>query len=329
MAAKVLITSQGFDQARASGGSGFEKAAEMLVAAGFDIVRLIKREASEYSVADFDGLMGGVQAVVAGSERWDEAMFRLSPGLKIIARFGVGFDAVDLAKAKEYGIMVTNTRVVELSQAVGESALTLTLAVLRQLPRMDADMKAGVWQGRAGFSLIGKTVGIVGFGAIGQCFARLLSGFNATILACDPFVTQKTADAFGATMVDMDRLLAESAVVSVHAPNTKENHHLFNAAALARMKKGAVLINTARGPLIDEKALYEALASGHLGGAGLDVWETEPVAPDNPLLALDNVVCQPHVAGITLESCAAIAECDAQQVIDALSGKTPKFLLNP
>ena len=329
MGKKVLITSGPFDRAPASQGSGFEKASEILTAAGLEIVRMIKREARDYSVSDFVGTMDGINAVIAGSEPWNEELFKVSPDLKIISRYGVGFDAVDLAKAKEYGIMVTNTRVLQLSQAVGEAALGLTLSVLRHQPAMYADLKKGVWQGRPGVTLIGKTVGVVGFGAIGQNFAKLLAGFAGKILACDPFVKQDVADKVGATMVDMDTLLAQSDVVSVHAPNIKENYHLFNAGTIAKMKKGAVLVNTARGPLVDEKALYDALKSGHLYGAGLDVWEVEPTPADNPLLSLDNVVCQPHVAGETLESATAIAECDARQVVDALSGKTPQYLLNP
>ncbi|MCC8191252.1 MAG: phosphoglycerate dehydrogenase [Planctomycetes bacterium] len=329
MSKKVLITSGPFDRALASEGSGYTKVSEMLTAAGLEIVRMIKREARDYSLADFEGKMDGIHAVIAGSEPWNEALFKISPDLKIISRYGVGYDAVDLAKAKEYGIMVTNTRVIELSRAVGEAALTLTLSVLRHVPAMCRDLKSGTWQGRPGLTLIGKTVGIVGFGAIGQSFARLLAGFNCRILACDPYVTQETADTVGATMTDLDHILAESDVVSIHAPNLKENYHLINAETIGKMKKEAVLINTARGPLVDEKALYEALASGHLYGAGLDVWETEPTPASNPLLGLDNVVAQPHVAGETRESATAIAECDARQVIDALSGLTPQYLLNP
>ena len=329
MSKKVLITCGAFDRAAARKDSGFAKASDILTAAGIEVVRMIKREASDYSIADFRGTMDGINAVIAGSEPWNEELFKISPDLKIIARYGVGYDAVDIAKAKEYGIMVTNTRVIQLSQSVGEAALALTLAVLRHLPAMYSDLKSGTWQARPGRSLIGKTVGIVGFGAIGQSFAKLLPGFGGKILASDPYVDQKTADSLGATMVSLDALLAESDVVSIHAPNTKENHHLINAQSIAKMKKGAVLVNTSRGPLVDEKALCDALLSGRLYGAGLDVWETEPTPRNNPLLALDNVVCQPHVAGETAESATAIAECDAQQVIDALSGKTPQFLLNP
>ncbi len=330
MAKKVLVTSRPFDQAQASKGSGFEKVQDLLTSSGLEVVKLIKREARDYSLDDFKGLMDNIDAVIAGSEPWNEALFKISPKLKIISRYGVGYDAVDLAKAKEYGIMVTNTRVIELSKAVAECALVLTLSLYRHIPALAADMKNGVWAGRGGFLLTGKTVGIVGFGAIGQCFAKLLSGFDAKILVADPFLKDDAvAKKFNASLVPLDTLLAGSDVISVNAPNTPENRHLFGKTNLGKMKKGAVLINTARGPLVDEKALYEALSAGHLGGAGLDVWEEEPTPAGNPLLKLANVVALPHVAGETAESATAIAECDARQIIDALNGKVPQFLLNP
>lgn len=329
MAPKVLITTGTFDNAPAREGSGFVKAADMLAAAGVEIVRLFKREAGEYRVADFEGIMTGVEAVIAGSEPWGEELFKISPDLKILCRYGVGYDAVDLAAAKRHGVMVTNTQVPELSQAVADTALVLTLAVLRHAGAMHRDLKSGVWNMRMGRSLWGKTVGIVGFGAIGQCFAKLLPAFGGRILVgARRSVDQGKADAFGATVVPMDVLLAESDIVSIHVPNVRENYHLVDAAFLAKMKKGAVLINTARGAAVDEKALYDALTSGHLYGAGLDVWDKEPTPADNPLLALDNVVAQPHMGGATLESAMAIAECNVRQVTDALNGRTPQFVLN-
>ncbi len=312
---KVLVASEPFYKAIA-GRPPIGRAVDMLNAAGFEIVRSSTPDTPE------------IRAVVAGLERWDEESFRRFPNLKIIARYGVGYDAIDLAEATKRNILVTNTRVTELSKSVAEGALLLTLAALRHLPDLAGDMRKGVWRVRTGVSLIGKTVGVLGFGAIGQSFARLLAGFKARILVCDPFVGQSTADKFCAIMVDRNTLLAESDVVSVHAPNTPENHHLVDEATLGMMKRGAILVNTSRGALVNEKALYNALLSGRLGGAGLDVWEAEPTPADNPLLTLDNVVCLPHVAGDTRESVAAMAECCAGQIIDALAGGIPQYALN-
>ncbi len=320
MPGKVLITSVPFN--------AFAEAAAMLETAGLEIVRCIKPNAEECGPADFGGTMPGVHAVVAGMERWNEAMFRCFPDLEIIARYGVGYDKIDLAAAKEHGVRVTNTRVAELSQSVAEGALLLTLAALRHLPMLTGNMKQGIWRGQTGASLFGKTVGILGFGAIGQSFAKLLRGFETKILVCDPFIAQSVVDQHHATPVSQDTLLAESDIVSVHAPGTPENRHLIRAETLGGMKPTAILVNTSRGALVDEKALYEALTSGRLAGAALDVWETEPTPPDTPLLSLNNVVSLPHVAGDTRECVAAMVDCCVRQVTDALSGKQPRYVLN-
>ncbi len=329
MTGKVLVTAEAFDRSPAPAGSGFAGAADILESAGLELIRLFKNNPSDYAAADFEGKMAGVTAAIIGSEPWGEALFRACPDLKIVCRYGVGYDAVDLAAATECGVMVTNTRVPELTEAVAELSLALATACLRHMPAMHCDLKAGTWRMRRGRSLFGKTVGFVGFGAIGQCFAKLLAPFGGTRLAYSPSVSQATADAFGVRMTGLDELLAESDVVSVHAPNLPKNRHIMNAGAFAKMKPDAVLVNTARGALVDEKALYGALTSGRLYAAGLDVWEAEPTPADNPLLALENVFAQPHMGGATIESSTAIAACDAQQVLDALSGKTPRYLLNP
>jgi D-3-phosphoglycerate dehydrogenase len=323
MSKKILITAGPFVR---TDPEKLKKATDILAATGAEIVPFVK---PTYTMDEFKAAMPGTVAVIAGSEPWNEAMFKISPDLKIVSRFGVGYDAVDLAKAKEHGVMATNTRVHALSNGVAELSLALIMSVYRQVPLVCADLKAGKWAPRGGRQVRGKTVGIVGFGAIGKCFATLLQGFGVRILACDPYPDLESAKKLGVEIVSMDDLLAASDIVSLSAPNTPENRHLFNAAAFAKMKKDSVFVNTARGAMVDEAALLAALASGHLLGAGIDVWEQEPTPSDNPLLKLDNLVCLPHVAGENLESAAAIAECCAQQVADALAGKTPQFLLNP
>lgn len=328
MPGKVLITSGLFVRAVESGDGSMQPAVDILEKAGVEMAWMFKPD-NDYTVEDFRAVMPGTQAVIAGGEKWNEEMFKVSPDLRLIARFGVGFDAVDLVKAREYGIMVANTRVHELSNSVAELALTLALDVYRKTQPGCADMKRGVWKARSGNQVRGKTVGIVGFGAIGRCFAELLSGFGARVIACDPYPDREAAKRLKVELASMDEVLARSDIVSLSAPNTPENRHMFNAAVFAKMKTGAVFVNTARGAMVNEKDLYAALTSGKLAGAGLDVWEKEPTPADNPLLALENVVCLPHVAGETAESSLAMAVCNAQQVVDMLSGKTPQFLLNP
>lgn len=329
MSQKVLVTSGPFMRAAADPRTGYAMASEILTSAGIELVLLVKKEAGEYKFSDFEGLMPGINGVIAGSEPWKEELFKISKDLKIISRYGVGYDAVDLAKAKEYGIMVTNTRVAELSKSVAECALGLAMSVEKNLATMSAEMKRGEWNRRPGRLLMGMTFGIVGFGAIGQFLAKLLSGFDARILSHDPFGDPVKAGKLGVELVSFEQLLVESDVVSLHAPNTMENRHLFNARTFAKMKKGAIFVNTARGPLVDEKALYDTLVSGHLYGAGIDVWETEPTPAGNPLLTLNNVVALPHAAGETDASATAIATRAAMQVKDALAGKTPVDVLNP
>ena len=328
MSGKVLITSGPFVRAASGQDDSLREASQILKDAGLEIVAINKGD-NEYRVEDFKDIMPGVGAVIAGGEPWNEEWFKISPDLKLIARFGVGYDAVDIAKAKEYGILVTNTRVHELSNGVAELALGLTLAVYRKIAWCCSDMKRGVWQNRSGLQIQGKTVGIVGFGAIGKCFASLVQGFGVRLLVNDPFADQNAAKKMNAEIVPFDQLLAESDIVSLSAPNTPENRKMFNPSAFAKMKDGAVFVNTARGAMVDEAALYEALTSGKLLGAGLDVWETEPTPSDNPLLGLDNVVCLPHIAGETKESTLAMAKCTARQVVAVFSGQTPDFILNP
>lgn len=308
--------------------AGLKKAIDAMRADGMEIITFDKSE-HDYTLEDLEGVISGVKAAIIGSEPWGEEKFRIAPDLKAVCRFGVGFDAVDLEKAKQYGVMATNARVPELSYSVAECALTLTLTLIRRMAPSFADLHRGEWNQRQGRQLRGKTVGIVGFGAIGQVFAEVLQGFRVRILACDPSMNREAAKKWGVEAVAMDQLLAESDIVSLSAPNTKENRHMFNAALFAKMKVGALFINTARGAMVDEAALYAALTSGKLAGAGLDVWEKEPTPAGNPLLELENVVPLPHMAAETAECALAVAMCVVGQVRDVMAGRTPINLLNP
>jgi phosphoglycerate dehydrogenase-like enzyme len=189
---------------------------------------------------------------------------------------------------------------------VAEFAMTLALSTLRHMVMADQDTRAGMWMrpqidGFDSFELFGKTVGIVGAGRIGATMARLLRGFETNTLYTDPIRSEQVED-YGAKRVDLDELLSESDIVTLHTSLNKTSHHLMGRRELGLMKKSALLINTCRGPVVDETALYEALTNGGIWGAGLDVFEDEPVDPDNPLLKLDNVVVAPHVAGKSWES---------------------------
>ena len=219
-----------------------------------------------------------------------------APKLRLIQKIGVGVNTIDLKAAKARGIPVCNLPGTN-APAVAELALALMLAVLRRVPRFDALLRSGVWMD-AGLQdglgeLRGRTVGLVGYGSIPRILTPVLIA-----MGCEVLYTTRTPVPDG-LRVPLDELLSRSDIVSLHIPLTPETHHTIDAAALARMKKGAILINTARGGLVDQHALTEALRSGHLGGAGLDVFADEPVAPDEALLSLDTVVITPHIAWIT------------------------------
>jgi phosphoglycerate dehydrogenase-like enzyme len=231
-------------------------------------------------------------------QRCTAEMIAAAPKLRLIQKIGVGVNTIDLDAAKARGIPVCNLPGTN-SRAVAELTLALMLAVLRRVPRFDASMRAGVWTDLAlqdGLGeLGGRVVGLVGYGSVPRLLAPVLA-----VMGCEVLYTARHAvpDAVG-RFVPLDPLLERSDVVSLHLPLTAETNGLIGGAALARMKRGAILINTARGGLLDHAALVQALRSGHLGGAGLDVFIDEPLRPGDALLALDNVVLTPHIAWIT------------------------------
>lgn len=302
-------------------------AVRMLRQAGVEPVLCGKGEHG-YDAGILRDIAPGCGAAIIGSEKWGADKMDLCPDLKCLSRFGVGYDAVDLAAAKERRIMVTNARVPESARSVAECALALLLNCARRFMPSHLSLRNGEWSPRSGRQLYGKTVGLIGFGAIGRAFAGLLSGFGTRILAVDPFPDKTAAADLDVALTDLDTLLAESDVVSLHAPNTPENRHMVDADFIAKMKEGVIFINTARGAMVDEAALTEGLRRGKPTAAGLDVFEKEPTPSDNPLLVLENVVAFPHMAAETDESALAVANCTVRQAIAALNGQLPEYLLN-
>jgi phosphoglycerate dehydrogenase-like enzyme len=233
----------------------------------------------------------------------DAALFDAAPNLRLVQKIGVGVNTIDLERARERGIAVCNMPGTN-SRAVAEHALGLMLAVLRQIPRFDGDTRSGAgwgWnpdrQDLLG-EISGRTVGLIGFGGIPTLLAPILTAMGARVL----YTARSPRHDAAAAWRSLDDLLAESDIVSLHVPLTPETRHLLDARAFARMKPGAILVNTARGALVDEAALLEALAGGRLAGAGLDVFATEPLPAEHPLYALPNVVLAPHVAWLTRET---------------------------
>lgn len=242
--------------------------------------------------------------------------------LEVVGKIGTGIDNVDLEAARDLGIPVTYTPGVN-AQAVAEHAVGLMIAVRRDIVRNYELLASGKWRDEAALTqgLTGQTVGIVGFGRIGSRVAALLSGFNVEILAYDPYVLEQDTDISGAELTSLDDLLERSDVLSINAELTDETEGLIGRRELDLLTDSAVLVNTARGPVVSEDALVEALEEGRLGGAGLDVFETEPLPVDSRLHDFDNVVATPHAAGITRESRVKSVETLVANVLGLLDGE--------
>jgi D-3-phosphoglycerate dehydrogenase len=257
-----------------------------------------------------------------------------SPHLKVIGRHGVGVDTVDVAAATTLGIPVVHTPQAN-SDAVAEHAVMLMLAVAKRLVNMDHTVREQRWTGQAppgGLELRGKTAGIVGMGQVGRRVAHLCGvGFGMKVLGYDPLLEADQFPAFIARTEHLGDLLSRADIVSLHIPLTPETHHLINTERLAQMKPGAILINTARGGLVDAVALADTLTSGCLTGAALDVFEEEPPRADNPLLKLDAkyVTFTPHAAGRTDRSLQQMAEMVCNGILAVLNGDRPSNVVNP
>ena len=272
-------------------------------------------------------------AVVVRNVAIDAALMDACPRLKVIAKHGAGVDNIDIKAATERGIVVASVPGGN-ANAVAEATVALMLAALRRVPEVHGLVTGGRYAARFALQfeqLWERTLGLVGIGNIGARVARICSqGFNMKVLAFDPALSEAEVTVRGAAKVgDLGALLAAADVVSLHLPLTAETFHLIGPEELSAMKATAILVNAARGPLVDEIALAAALRERRIGGAGLDVFETEPPSPDNPILMAPNVVLSPHTAGNTVEAARYLAVSSAEIVIAALSGRRPAGLLNP
>jgi D-3-phosphoglycerate dehydrogenase / 2-oxoglutarate reductase len=269
-------------------------------------------------------------AVISRTLALSRDLIEHAPALRVISRHGVGYNNVDLNSATERGIPVLIANGAN-GQSVAELAVGLALAVARKISHLDARIRAGDWdRSGSGIQLSRRTAGIVAFGAIGQRVASMLKAMGMTILAFDPHVRDR--DAHDIIWVDtLDELLDRSDLVSLHCPLTPETRNMIAAPQLAAMKKGAILINTARGGLIDEEALAQSVSAGHLAGAGLDTFTDEPLSADHPFLSIPTIVMTPHMGGSTDAALDNVAISAAQNVLDALiDGKVDRRLLvNP
>ena len=274
------------------------------------------------SSGELQKLLPGCHGYIAGLDAVDRVALDAADQLRVIARYGVGVDKVDLAAARDKGIVVTNTPGANAG-AVAELAVGLMLSLARSIPHANAATKAGGFSRLDGIALEGKNVGLLGLGAIGKQVARRLQGFDCTVLAFDPAPDARFAEAHGVALCSQEEVVSRADFLSLHLPVLPETRGVANAAFLRRMKRGAFFINTARGELVDETALLEALQSGHLRGAALDAFAVEPPGADNPLLALSQVIVTPHTGAHTDGATNAMGWMALRDCLAVLRGEEP------
>ena len=309
---KVLIA----DQINEKGIDELKDIAEVIVQTDITPEELVN------NIADFDAI------VVRSRTKVTREVIEASRKLKIIARAGVGVDNVDVKAATEKGIMVVNAPQ-STSITVAEHTLGVILSLARKISIADKSVKEGKWEKSKfmGRELSGKTLGVIGMGRIGSQVVSRCKAFNMEVLVNDPYITEEVASRLGAEVVDRETLFKNADVITIHVPLTPETKHSIGEKEFHMMKEDAFIINCARGGIINEEDLYHALKDGKIGGAGLDVFETEP-PKDNPLLSLDNLVATPHIGASTKEAQRDAAIIVAREIIKVLSGNSPMNVLN-
>lgn len=261
-----------------------------------------------------------------------EVIDAIGPQLKIISNYAVGFDNIKIEDASKRGVLVTNTPSDEVNEAVAEHTWALILALARRIVEADEATRRGMYRGWEpgiflGTNVIGKTLGIIGLGRIGTMVARRAKGYSVEVLYNKHTKDEKAEKQLGVKFALLEDLLAKSDFISLHVPLTDETRHMINKDTLKKIKRGAFLINTSRGQVVNEHDLIEALRSGHLAGAGLDVYDNEPnVSPE--LIGMPNVITTPHIASATWEARNKMGERAVGAILDALSGKRPENLVN-
>lgn len=263
-----------------------------------------------------------VHGIIVGVDPITRKVIESLPDLKIIAKHGVGVDNIDLVAVKERGVIVTNAPGSN-SESVADLTWALILAAARQIPKADRVTRQGRWDRLVGYEIYGKTIGIIGTGQIGLAVARRARGFNMKILAYDKFPNEKAAKEIGITYVSLEQLLKEADIITVHVPLTDETRGLIGRNEFEFMKRTAIFINTSRGEIVDEEALYEALKSNRIWAAGLDVYSKEPPI-GNPLLELENVVLTPHLGAYTVEANLKMGMAAAKSIVQTFKGEDPE-----
>ena len=310
---KVLVTATNYSRYCRPG-------KQILEEAGCEIIE--NPHGRPYTTEELKAIVGDVDGVIAGVDTWNEEIFQLAPRLKVLARFGVGVDNFDLEAAKKHGITVCNCPGIN-SSAVAEQAMALMLALLRRVPELNKSIRSGEWTRPMFHEMKSRTVGFLGFGAIARSTAEKLGGFHPSMLAYDKYPNVEAAEKLGVKIATLDRVLAESDILSIHLPAAEDTFHLIGEENIKKMKDGVLIVNTARGSIVDEKAVADAMKSGKIGGLATDVFESEPVDLQNPLFGFDNYIAGPHIAAETYENCEETSIMTAESVLKVFRGEAP------
>ena len=292
----------------------------MLVEKGYEIV--LNPHNRDYTQDEIIEVVGDIDGIIADSEPWGEQTLSAAPKLKIISRYGVGMDSVDTQACQRHGVMVTNCPGLN-SNAVAEQAVALLLSAIRKIPLLNAKTKSGQWPKELFKEIDSHTVGILGFGGIGQKVAKKLGGFDCRIVAYDKFPDEGAARSLNVELLSFDQLLKQSDFISVHMPLLPETKHCINAETIAKMQDGVIIVNTSRGPIVDEAAMAQVVKSGKVLTFATDVFEQEPPRKDLSLFELEGCICTPHSAANTYENEERTGIATAQVLIDVFEGREP------
>ena len=315
---KVVITDSGY--------KSYDIEREVLAKVGADVT--VKQCAGEDDVI---ALAKDADGVIVRLQPFTSRVMDALPRCRVVGRYGIGVDNIEIDAATRHGIAVGNVLDYAVNE-VAEQALALIFSCARKITSHDKRIRAGEWdiaQKDPVRRIQGRTLGLIGLGRIPQALIAKVKGFEFRILAADPFVTKEAAAKMGVALVDLDTLLKESDFVSVHAPLNDKTRHLINETTLRKMKPTAILVNTARGGVVDTAALHKALKEGWINSAGMDVHEKEPVQKDYAMFELDNVVIADHAGWYSEESMVELQRGAAEAVASTLAGGWPKFLVNP
>lgn len=311
---KVLVTATNYSKYCQAG-------KKILENAGCEILE--NPHGRPYTFDELKEIVEDIDGVVVGVDDWNEDVFKLAPKLKGMARFGVGVDNIDLNAAKEHGIIVCNSPGIN-SSAVAEQAVALLLSLIRNIPEMNSAVRKGEWPRPMFHELKSRTIGFLGFGAIARNVAQRLAGFGPEMIAYDKYPNQEAADKLGVRLVSQEEVLKESDIISIHLPATDETKHLINKETIQQMKDGVYIVNTARGSIVNEADMAEALESGKAAGFGTDVFEHESIDLSGPLFKYDNYIATPHVSAETFENCETTSVVTARALLAVFEGREPE-----